>query len=38
MGKEIRFTNELKQDAVAQVIERGSAVSEVAGVIYSILR
>lgn len=30
MNKGIRFTDELKQDAVAQVVERGYAVSEVA--------
>lgn len=30
MSKGIRFTDEFKQDAVAQVIERGYAVSEVA--------
>ena len=29
MNKGIRFTDEFKQDAVAQVIERGYAVSEV---------
>ena len=31
MNKGIRFTDEFKQDAVAQVVERGYAVSEVAG-------
>jgi len=30
MNKEIRFADEFKQDAVAQVVERGYAVSEVA--------
>jgi transposase len=30
MGKQDRFTDEFKQDAVAQVVERGYAVSEVA--------
>ena len=30
MNKRIRFTDEFKQDAVAQVVERGYAVSEVA--------
>jgi len=30
IGKGIRFTDEFKQDAVAQVVERGYAVSEVA--------
>ncbi len=30
MSKGIRFTDEFKQDAVAQVVERGYAVSEVA--------
>ena len=30
MNKGIRFTNEFKQDAVAQVVERGYAVREVA--------
>lgn len=30
MIKGIRFTNEFKQDAEAQVVERGYAVSEVA--------
>lgn len=30
MNKGIRFTTEFKQDAVAQVVERGYAVSEVA--------
>ena len=30
MHKGIRFTDEFKQDAVAQVVERGYAVSEVA--------
>jgi transposase len=30
MTKGIRFTDEFKQDAVAQVVERGYAVSEVA--------
>ena len=30
INKEIRFTDELKQDTVAQVVERGYAVSEVA--------
>ena len=30
MGKGIRFTDEFKRDAVAQVVERGYAVSEVA--------
>ena len=30
MGKQDRFTDEFKQDAVAQVVERGHAVSEVA--------
>ncbi len=30
MRKGIRFTDEFKQDAVSQVIERGYAVSEVA--------
>ena len=30
MAKGIRFTDEFKQDAVAQVVERGYAVSEVA--------
>jgi transposase len=30
MNKGIRFTDEVKQDAVAQVVERGYAVSEVA--------
>ncbi len=30
MNKGIRFTDEFKQDAVAQVVERGYAVSEVA--------
>ena len=29
MNKGIRFTDEFKQDAVAQVVERGYAVSEV---------
>ena len=29
MGKQDRFTDEFKQDAVAQVVERGHAVSEV---------
>jgi transposase len=28
MSKGIRFTDEFKQDAVAQVVERGYAVSE----------
>jgi transposase-like protein len=31
MSKGIRFTDECKQDAVAQVVERGYAASEVAG-------
>ena len=30
MNKGIRFTDEFKQDAVAQVVKRGYAVSEVA--------
>ena len=30
MSNGIRFTDEFKQDAVAQVVERGYAVSEVA--------
>lgn len=30
MSKGIRFTDEFKQDAVTQVVERGYAVSEVA--------
>jgi transposase len=30
MSKGIRFTDEFKQDAVAQIVERGYAVSEVA--------
>jgi len=30
MAKGIRFTDEFKQDAVAQIVERGYAVSEVA--------
>ncbi|MDC0116247.1 transposase [Octadecabacter sp.] len=30
MSKGIRFTDEFKQDTVAQVVERGYAVSEVA--------
>ena len=30
MSKGIRYTDEFKQDAVAQVVERGYAVSEVA--------
>ncbi len=30
MNKGIRFTDEFKQDAVAQVVDRGYAVSEVA--------
>ena len=30
MNKGIRFTDEFKQDAVAQVVERGYAVSEAA--------
>ena len=30
MNKGIRFTDEFKKDAVAQVVERGYAVSEVA--------
>lgn len=30
MNKGLRFTNEFKQDAVAQVVERGYPVSEVA--------
>ena len=30
MGKQDRFTGDFKQDAVAQVVERGHAVSEVA--------
>ncbi len=30
MSKGIRFTDEFKRDAVAQVVERGYAVSEVA--------
>ena len=30
MSKGIRFTDEFKQDAVAQVVDRGYAVSEVA--------
>ena len=30
MGKRDRFTGDFKQDAVAQVVERGHAVSEVA--------
>jgi len=30
MGKQVRFTDEFKRDAVAQVVERGYAVSEVA--------
>ena len=30
MSKGIRFTDEFKKDAVAQVVERGYAVSEVA--------
>ena len=30
MNKGIRFTDEFKQDAVAQVVERGYAVSDVA--------
>jgi transposase len=30
MNTGIRFTDEFKQDAVAQVVERGYAVSEVA--------
>ena len=30
MNKGIRFTDEFKQDAVAQVVERGYGVSEVA--------
>jgi transposase len=30
MNKGIRFTDEFKQDVVAQVVERGYAVSEVA--------
>ena len=30
MSKQVRFTDEFKQDAVAQVVERGFAVSEVA--------
>ena len=31
MGKQDRFTDGFKRDAVAQVVERGYAVSEVAG-------
>lgn len=31
MNKEIRFTDEFKQDAVAQVVERGYVVSEMTG-------
>jgi transposase len=31
MGKGIRFTDEFKRDALAQVVERGYAVSEAAG-------
>ena len=31
MSKGIRDTNEFKQDAVAQVVERGYAVSELEG-------
>ena len=30
MSKGIRFTDEFKQDAVTQIVERGYAVSEVA--------
>ena len=30
MNKGIRFTDEFKQDAVAQIVERGYSVSEVA--------
>ena len=30
MGKQNRFKEEFKQDAVAQVVDRGYAVSEVA--------
>ena len=30
MSKGIRYTDEFKQDAVAQIVERGYAVSEVA--------
>ena len=30
MGKQDRFTDEFKQEAVSQVVERGYAVSEVA--------
>jgi transposase len=30
MSKDIRFTDEFKQDAVAQVVERDYAVSDVA--------
>jgi transposase len=30
MGKQDRFADEFRQDAVAQVVERGYAVSEVA--------
>lgn len=30
MSKQVRFTDEFKQDAVAQVVERGYSVSEVA--------
>ena len=30
MGKQDRFTDEFKQEAVAQVVERGHSVSEVA--------
>jgi len=30
MNKGIRFTDEFKQDAMAQVVERGYGVSEVA--------
>jgi transposase len=30
MNKRVRFTDEFKQDAVAQVVERGYSVSEVA--------
>jgi transposase len=30
MNEDIRFTDEFKRDAVAQVFERGNAVSDVA--------
>ena len=30
MSKRVRFTDEFKRDAVAQVVERGYAVSDVA--------